>query len=147
MCRIEEKNTNDKTQERAVWHTHKVRMPYAPAIEAMQAIVDLANDTITDPAYVIAAGMALDALKREAAEAANDPLTLEELREMDGDKIHIRYIGTCRGFYADEEAPYYGKYEQYVQKYNCMLRACDLPLKYYGDTWLAYRRKPDGGAK
>lgn len=72
----------------------------------------------------------------------NKPLTLNELRKMDGDKIHIRFIGTCKGFYDDEYAPYYGRQEQYIQKYNGMLRACDLPLKYYGEAWLAYRRPP-----
>lgn len=75
----------------------------------------------------------------------NDPLTLEELREMDGDKIYIQHIGACKGFFDDEYAPYYGKLEQYVQKYNGMLRACDLPSKYYGEAWLAYRRNPEGG--
>lgn len=64
---------------------------------------------------------------------------------MDGDKVYIQFIGACKGFYDDEYAPYYGKYEQYVQKYNGMLRACDLPLKYYGESWLAYRRKPEEG--
>lgn len=75
----------------------------------------------------------------------NDPLTLEELREMDGDKIYIQHIGACKGFFDDEYAPYYGKLEQYVQKYNGMLRACDLPSKYYGEAWLAYRRNPEEG--
>lgn len=78
-------------------------------------------------------------------EPQNDPLTPEVLRELNGDKIFIRYIWTCKGFYADETAPYYGKFEQYVHEYNGMLRACDLPLKYYGKTWMAYRRKPEGG--
>lgn len=75
----------------------------------------------------------------------NDPLTLEELREMDGDKIYIQHIGACKGFSDDEYAPYYGKLEQYVQKYNGMLRACDLPYKYYGEAWLAYSRNPEEG--
>lgn len=73
----------------------------------------------------------------------NDPLTLDELQEMDGDKIYIKFIGACEGFYDDEYAPYFGQHEQYVQKYNGMLRACDLPLKYYDESWLAYRRKPE----
>lgn len=68
---------------------------------------------------------------------------LEELRGMDGDKIYICFIGTCKGFYDDETAPYYGQQEQYIQHYNGMLRACDLPLKYYGVMWLAYRRPPE----
>lgn len=72
----------------------------------------------------------------------NEPLTLDELWEMDGDKIYIKFIGACKRFYDDEYAPYYGRHEQYVQKYNGMLRACYLPLKYYGKAWLAYRHKP-----
>lgn len=61
------------------------------------------------------------------------------------DKIYIQHIGACKGFFDDEYAPYYGKLEQYVQKYNGMLRACDLPSKYYGEAWLAYRRNPEEG--
>lgn len=78
----------------------------------------------------------------------DESLTLEQLREMDGDKIAIHYIGDCAGFYEDEIAPYYGDQEQYIQRYNGMLRACDLPLKYYGTQWTAtlYRRPPEGEA-
>lgn len=72
----------------------------------------------------------------------NQLLTVERLKQMDGDKICIHYIGHCTGFYEDEIAPYYGDKEQYIQRYNGMLRACDLPLKYYGIEWLAYARKP-----
>ena len=57
---------DNKALERAT-HKIKVGMPLDKAIEAMQDIIDLANSTTTDPMYVIAAGMALDALKREAA--------------------------------------------------------------------------------
>lgn len=133
---------NDKTQERAIWHTQKVRMPYAPAIEAMQAIVDLANDTITDPAYVIAASMALDALKREAAEAVNDPLTLEELRGMEGKPVWAvltpsrtwELTGSC----------------WIIVKWDYVDRLAHSPIgnmfdSDYGKTWLAYRRKPEEG--
>lgn len=122
---------NDKTQERAAWHTQKVRMPYAPAIEAMQAIVDLANDTITDPAYVIAASMALDALKREAAEAANDPLTLEELRGMGGEPYyHVSLQGS-------------GDHWEVMDT----LIARNIQDYHYGERWLAYRRKPEEGER
>lgn len=75
--------------------------------------------------------------------STNGPLTIEELRKMDGDKIYIQFIGVCKGFCDDEYAPYYGQHEQYIQKHNGMLICCDLLLKYYGEAWLAYRRKPD----
>ena len=68
----------------------------------------------------------------------NDPLTLEELREMDGEKIFIRYIN---GFYSDEDGAYFGKFEQLVRECEGALTACELPLEHYGKTWLAYRRK------
>ncbi len=70
----------------------------------------------------------------------NDPLTLEELREMDGDKIYVHYID---GFYTDEDGAYFGKFEQLVRECNGKLTACELPLEYYGKTWIAYRRKPE----
>lgn len=71
------------------------------------------------------------------ANPTSEPLTLEQLREMDGDKINIHYIGDCAGFYEDETATYYGDLEQYIQRDNGLLRACNLPLKYYGKKWTA----------
>lgn len=68
-----------------------------------------------------------------------EPLTVDELREINGDKIQIRYIGDLKDFYDDEVAPYFGKYEQYIQEHNGMLRTFDLPLTWYGKEWLAYR--------
>lgn len=85
--------------------------------------------------------LANEVLPRQEAEK-NEPLTLDELRQMDGDKIYIQYIGPCEGFFKDEYAPYYGQNEQYVQKSNGTLQACGLPLKHYGKTWTAYRHKP-----
>lgn len=70
----------------------------------------------------------------------NDLLTLEELREMGGEKIFIHYID---GFYTDEDGAYFGKFEQLVRECNGKLTACELPLSYYGKTWLAYRHKPE----
>lgn len=72
----------------------------------------------------------------------NDPLTLEELREMDGEKIFVRYID---GLYTDEDGAYFGKFEQLVRECNGKLTACELPLEYYGKTWLAYCRKSEEG--
>ena len=94
-----------------------------------------------------ALGIARITLRAQEEAEKNEPLTLDELRQMDGEKIHIRYVNHCKTFYNDEIAPYYGKDEQYIQRYNGMLRACDLPLKYYGEEWLAYRHKPKEGVE
>lgn len=75
----------------------------------------------------------------------NTPLTLDELRKMDGDKIFIRYIGECKNLYGyhDRYAPYYGEQELYVEL-NCDEPTVSyLELKNYGKTWLAYRSKPE----
>ena len=74
------------------------------------------------------------------------PLPLETVRQLNGDKVFIQYIGSCKGFYADDYAPYYGDYEQYVQKDRGSLKACFLPLQGYGTEWLAYSSRPDEGS-
>lgn len=79
-------------------------------------------------------------LKKKTAPPSNDPLTLEQLREMDGDKIYVHYID---GFYTDEDGAYFGKFEQLVRECNGKLTACELPLEHCGKTWLAYHRKPE----
>lgn len=68
---------------------------------------------------------------------SSEPLTLEELREMDGQPVWVELIGLKRpsAWYLlnlrDKEA---------VNK-----RGGFVSLIYYGDTWLAYRRKPEEG--
>lgn len=82
--------------------------------------------------------VAIAALRAQQDAQRSDPLTLEELREMDGQKIFVRYTD---GFYTDEDGAYFGKFEQLVRECEGRLTACELPLKYYGKTWLAYRSK------
>lgn len=112
-------------------------------LKSMQQWIPDWDDREDGLSYWDAIDMAIAAL-----DTPNKPLTCEQLREMDGDKIAIHYIGECAGFYEDEIAPYYGDQEQYIQRYNGMLRACDLPLKYYGTQWTAtlYRRPLEGEA-
>ena len=68
---------------------------------------------------------------------SSEPLTLEELREMDGQPVWVELIGLKRPSACyllnlrDKEA---------VNK-----RGGFVSLIYYGDTWLAYRRKPEEG--
>ena len=73
----------------------------------------------------------------------NDPLTLEELREMGKDWVWIELlVPHCR-----IEAGYYLKKTQFsdTDKFCCGYPGVvvrDLPYSLYGDTWTAYRRKP-----
>lgn len=65
-------------------------------------------------------------------------LSIKEVKNINGEKIHIQYIGTCAGFYKDEDAIYYGKSEKFIRETNGNLEAVELPIKYYGTSWVAY---------
>lgn len=74
----------------------------------------------------------------------NDPLTLEELWEMDGEPVWTEALdgGVSRWAFADCgcELVRFFKTRQGV--------ACEViarHFKTYGKTWLAYRRKPEEG--
>ena len=69
----------------------------------------------------------------------HEPLTLEQLREMDGEPVWI----------ANPDALGYGRWGIVDGVYQAeddqvlMLRG-DYSCHYYGKTWLAYRRPPEG---
>mgnify|MGYP001771144892 CR=1 FL=1 len=73
------------------------------------------------------------------AKTPNEPLTLEQLREMDGEPVWI----------ANPDALEYGRWGIVDGVYQAeddqvlMLRG-DYSCHYYGKTWLAYRRPPEG---
>ena len=69
----------------------------------------------------------------------NDPLTLEELREMDGDPVWIEQNegGPSRWAIVTDFESSYHVYFGTVRGRLC------LPCDDYGKTWLAYRRKPE----
>lgn len=68
----------------------------------------------------------------------NDPLTLEELREMDGEPVWVVNSPTKReeGFF-DEWALVS------VRRKNAESVGTIYHFENYGDYWLAYRRKPE----
>lgn len=68
----------------------------------------------------------------------NDPLTLDELREMDGEPV---WVGLCRNAKS-------GKYvilDGYDQVLHCLrvIGGGLLDCTVMGKAWLAYRRKPE----
>lgn len=69
----------------------------------------------------------------------NEPLSIEQLREMDGEPVWI----------ANPDALEYGRWGIVDGVYQAdddqvlMLRG-DYSCHYYGKTWLAYRRPPEG---
>lgn len=91
---------------------------------------------------------ALEALRRKTAEPPNDPLTLEELRGMDGEPVwivehpdwgHWELSECAEDYFDDRDKDFYGM---------TMPPTLPDPMGRYGLHvlgWLAYRRKPDGG--
>lgn len=67
---------------------------------------------------------------------SNAPLTLDELRKMDGEPVWVQSPGV----------PEYGRWAivEGVGE-NCLFLHDDFTCHDYGKTWLAYRKKPEEG--
>lgn len=76
----------------------------------------------------------------------NDPLTLEELREMSRDWVWIKLLVPLyrmeTGYYI-KNTKFSDADEFYCGYPDIVMRA--LPYAGYGDVWLAYRRRPEEG--
>lgn len=75
---------------------------------------------------------------RIAIELQNDPLTLEELREMCGEPVWVESQ-------VDYEIGTWAIVEGISIKYNALYLLADYTRYNYGKNWLAYRRKPEEG--
>lgn len=64
-------------------------------------------------------------------------LTKEELAAMCGEKINVRYIGPCEGFYQDGPVSFFGALEQGVSVLDGKLQATSFRLDRYGTSWIA----------
>ena len=68
----------------------------------------------------------------------NEPLTLEQLRKMDGEPVWIVDIGPHK---------WYGPGWAIVDRDNCLVRTAKnwnpVFFERYGERWLAYRRPPE----
>ena len=73
---------------------------------------------------------------REIKQERNTPLTLDELRQMDGEPVWVQSPGV----------PEYGRWAivEGVGE-NCLFLHDDFTCHEYGKTWLAYRQKPEEG--
>lgn len=69
----------------------------------------------------------------------NEPLTIEQLREMDREPVWIVDVGPHK---------WYGPGWAIVERDNCLVRTAKnwstLFFERYGERWLAYRRPPEG---
>ena len=82
-----------------------------------------------------AVNMAIDALKAEAQQQENKPLTLEELRGMRGEPVYV-VKGKCQWWDIVDFIAGGWLYLRIANK-------TDLAIDGYSNGWLAYRRKPE----
>ena len=116
--------------------------------EFMEAVYNLlSDDSSKDRAnQVIDLFDAAPAVKAEPS-PSNDPLTLEQLREMDGEPVWVtvsaswRESGILGGWCL---VSYHITDDQVrVYLYNTRSGASFFPQQDYGISWWAYRRKPE----
>lgn len=101
----------------------------------------LQSDATNDRANLI-----IDAFDRAPAIEAeplqpNNPLTLEELRKMDGEPVWIKWIKTV-----DDDRIYECECEWAIvsKKFERVAgNSTYFCFDKYGDVWIAYRRKPE----
>lgn len=89
---------------------------------------------------------AVERLKELTTQPSNDPLTMEQLREMGKDWVWIDLLVPLYGM----NSGYYIKHPQFsdVDKFCCgypgvVIRS--IPYSGYRDTWIACRCKPEEG--
>ncbi|MDE7243751.1 MAG: hypothetical protein K2O18_07225 [Oscillospiraceae bacterium] len=75
----------------------------------------------------------------------NDPLTLEELREMGSDMYSLMYSPVWIECKKSQMYNWTG-YDLIAVHNELIISALDrlLSIRDYGDSWLAYRRRPEG---
>ncbi len=102
-----------------------------------------------DPTFTDAIKTAIAALHAQAEAERNNPLTLDELRQMDGEPVYIasdkRGAGYC---IVDWHGAKENKWVYFSRTGTAEgMSAKAVFAKDYGVTWLAYRRKPKGELK
>ena len=90
-----------------------------------------------DPGTAQAAGQVREMWNRRP-DLPNAPLTLEELREMDGEPVFIKCL-------FNDELSSYVVVDKRRDSAGIFTRLFYASFDYYGDEWLAYRRKPEEG--
>jgi len=112
------------------------------AIEYLSQCVD-GCDRIFDEAVE----MAVFALRAQAEEEKNEPLTLEELREMDGEPVWVKVLD--HSVFADKADDFCGwglvrkSWVRVWDERRADLVHIDYHFEEYGKVWLAYRCKPE----
>lgn len=100
--------------------------------------VEIGGNAVSVARWMTALDVAIKALEdfTDKDVGKNEPLTLDELRKMDGEPVWVQSPGV----------PEYGRWAivEGVGE-NCLFLHDDFTCHDYGKTWLAYRQKPEEG--
>ena len=100
--------------------------------------VEIGGNAVSVARWLTALDVAVKALEDATDKdvGRNEPLTLDELRKMDGEPVWVQSPGV----------PEYGRWAivEGVGE-NCLFLHDDFTCHDYGKTWLAYRQKPEEG--
>ena len=103
--------------------------------------VEIGGNAVSVDRWLAALDVAVKALEgvTDKDVGKNEPLTLDELRKMDGEPVWVEFqdgSGGCWGLV-------------HITMFNHVVFAnglyCTVGKPYYGKTWLAYRQKPEEG--
>jgi hypothetical protein len=111
--------------------------PCAPTNDELNEAFDLGYQACLHDNEKLTWDAAEELQQYRRAQPANEPLTLEQLREMDGEPVWV----VC-GIYKDWRIPEFideGGYKGFIKFTD---RSAE-PISDYGKNWLAYRRPPE----
>ena len=122
------------TREKAIEYWEGLRKTFSSQLENEENYFGRMHLQTT----IDAVDMAISALRQEEhfldLTKMVEPLTLDELRQMDGEPVWVQSPGV----------PEYGRWAivEGVGE-NCLFLRDDFTCHDYGKTWLAYRHKPE----
>ena len=98
----------------------------------------------TDGAYSTMGGMLFDTAEEaiSALSPPNEPLTIEQLRKMDGEPVWVKCLKPSQ--YADPPVRWRILEKSITGNFGVWNGDCALIERTYGVDWLAYRRPPEG---
>ena len=102
----------------------------------------IAREYLTDPYHVISAVAVLD--KTPTLTPPNEPLTIQQLREMDGEPVWVKCLKPNK--YIDPPTKWRILEKSIMGNFGVWDGECALIERNYGTDWLAYRRPPEGEA-
>lgn len=110
-----------------------------PIIEEIQSSLDIPSYSVHDKGFDDGLKYVLDLIeKAPTLTPPNEPLTLEQLREMDGEPVWVEFEDGSGGLWGIVHITIFAQ----IVFANGL--HCTIGERYYGKSYKAYRRSPEG---